>query len=172
MIKIAGHIIERKEDIQKTVKEVFDYARNANIIIVDEDDRALSESEILHLVSSNGQCILNVKSVEELEKETRRDILEYIDQASDRINKLLEETDRSTIYSAFSEMIESLLYLQKASHYFGFSLSSDQYLKELSQKALDQMTDDNESYLLDLLEYECQPLLLKMKESLEKWEIN
>ncbi|MBO9596785.1 MAG: hypothetical protein J7559_03025 [Cohnella sp.] len=172
MIKIGEQSFTRKSDMEDNLAMIRQYAKDEQVIVTNEEGEALDEEQIRDWLNEHDMAIFQVKQVQELERETIASLIEYIDHAQIRIGELVEETNAGIIYQAFVEMIESLQYIESVTQYFGITNVSAERIKILSERALQQIELDNSSYIIDLFEFECLPLLLRIRESLEQWKIN
>ncbi|WP_339060492.1 hypothetical protein [Tepidibacillus marianensis] len=148
------------------MNEIKKYLRENNLIIVDQSENPFSFEEIESMILNETEPIFYVKYIVDLEKETIKDTIEYINNAEKRIHDIIEENNQVSIVQAFVKLMEALVSLEKIMSHFGSETLTSSWIQTISEKALSQIEKENYSYLVDLLEYEIMPKLVELKEAL------
>jgi hypothetical protein len=171
MIKIDERLFENKQDREESLREIKQYLQQELIVLIGEDGIPLNENQIREQLL-NPDAEFNSKKINGLELEAISEATDYIERAEVGIKELLEEIDLVVIFKSFTDLMEALMYLEQLTRYFSFGIISIEKINAFGEKALVQMEKGNSSYLLDVIEYECLPLLLETKECLQQWKIN
>ncbi|WP_025028332.1 hypothetical protein [Caldalkalibacillus mannanilyticus] len=172
MIVLGSERMEKKKSLEENVEAVFQYLKENHLLIVDEDHIPLMEEVIIQKLAAEESPQFITRSIQEVESETIQSVIEFIDQAEKNIKELADENNKAKIFQAFSDIVETFVELQSLTEYFDVAFPSEEKIKELSKKGLAQMENQNESYLLDLLEYECLPILEELRDQLAERNVN
>jgi hypothetical protein len=172
MIKVGEKLFEKKSNILENLETIKEYLSEQHLIIVDKHHKPLDEEEILEFLVDENPVFL-VKEIYKLEKETIEENIFFINQIKKTIEELISDPkEASQVYKVFIDIIEVLTHLERIGSYFTIEVISKSNIETISIKGLEQMELYNDSYILELIEYECLPMLISFKNKLEERELS
>jgi hypothetical protein len=171
MIKVGDKILQKKPNIDDNFKILKEYLNLNKLIVVNKEGEPLNDQAILSCLSSEDSHF-HVKQVNVLEQETIIETLQFTSRVEQTIKDTLDNHEEVAVFQTFIEIIEALTHLEKVAMYFSIEDINSTKIKELSKKGLQQMEQKNESYILELIEYECLPMVTSFSETLEERKLH
>ena len=153
-------------DSESVFNKLMEHLKEKKLLITDIQGNPLSESEILNILNLNDQYSFYTKHIYEIEKEFIEDFNLYVSKVEEKFKEISDIEDKSLIITAFVEVLEALIELQKVSKYFNFSVIDIESINALAEKALERIEEDDIDYIIDVLEYELIPKLNNTKSKL------
>ncbi|WP_199616755.1 hypothetical protein [Paenibacillus alkalitolerans] len=167
MVFVNGQLVPIGDSLQQTFDNVMALLREQQWVIVDEEGQPMSQEKVMHHLE-NKDANLQAIAVSELESETVQTTLEFLEDAILQLQGLIQTEEVSVLYRSFSDLMESLLHLAHLGEYFNIDDIKEEQVELLANRVLTQIESNNDSYLREVLEYECIPMLENFKKSLEE----
>lgn len=165
MVFINKQSVQMGSTAQETLDNIYKVTREQEIVIIDEHGQPMDKERILHMLQTVDTRFQAVP-VNELERDAIESTLNYLDNAVRQIPALVETDDIQYLFREFADFIEALLHLNRLGDYFGIKDISGEKVSSLANRALAQIQLNNDSYIRELLEYECLPLIEDFQRSL------
>lgn len=166
MIKLGSQFTIERSTAEEEFKLIMNYLADHQLVIVNIEEVPLRDEEVLNSLLEKEVIHFSLKSVADLELDTVRNVLQYIETAEYHISLLDEEADNKVIFQAFVDVMEALDYFSSLSDYLKLNAVNSEKLHNISLKGLQQMEQENEEYILELLQYECLPMLMELRTEL------
>jgi len=104
-------------------------------------------------------------------QEKLKEILAELELYLTKVETVIEGLDSEPpqkIYNYFIEITESMVELLPLAQFVKYNKLNEDIIRNFAEKGLSKMKENNEFYLIDIIEYEFIPILLEFKKEIKK----
>lgn len=158
MFKISGEAIIESGSNDEIKEKIKKYLTDRKLTLVNDEGNPIDEQELMAILEGNQSYHFKSKKTDEFVNGFILSIDEYTSVVNNFTINISNLSD-AQLLNAFSDLITSLIEVEKAASYFEVDFYNIDELNKFAKNVMERYSLGDIDYLKDIIEYEILPYL-------------